>query len=145
MGNQVTTTTLPFALRLPPQEVPVPQATTQNTAPLTPGAAQEPMVYQSGLVGPIVYSQDNSGVNNDITTQIVYTPQMFGAPATAQIIPGTANTTVQVHRGSASITPPLVTEDSITFSVWTQAAGGGLFGHHSGSITVSTSFMWYTQ
>lgn len=139
------TTTLPFAVRLPTQETPVPQGTTQTkeAAPVTPRT--EPMAYQSGLVGPIVYSQDNSGSSTDITQPITYTPQMYGAPATAQIIPGSINMSVQVHRGLAYIEFYEADEDSIKFVVYTQAAGGGLFGHHSGSITVSTSFMWYSQ
>jgi hypothetical protein len=49
------------------------------------------MTFQTGPVGPITYSQDNSGVATDTTTQIEYTPQQFGAPTTAQIIPGSVD------------------------------------------------------
>jgi hypothetical protein len=47
------------------------------------------MGYQTGTVGPIVCSQDNSGVNTDTDTSINYKPDQFGAPPGAQIIAGT--------------------------------------------------------
>ncbi len=103
------------------------------------------MAYQSGLVGPVTYSQDNSGVNTDTTTRIEYTPQQFGAPATAQIIAGTVNQSYYVSRGLAYVQDVEITPISITFQVYTQAAADGLFGHHSGSITVGTSFQWESQ
>jgi hypothetical protein len=103
------------------------------------------MAYQSGLVGPISYHQDNSGTNTDITTGQVYTPQQFGAPATAQIIPGTVNQSVYVSRGKAYLQDVNINEEAITFQVYTQAADDGFFGHHSGSITVDTAFQWESQ
>jgi hypothetical protein len=103
------------------------------------------MAYQSGLVGPIVYKQDNSGVNTDTTTQEVYTPQQFGAPATAQIIPGTVQQSYWVSRGLAYVQDVNITQESIAFQVYTQAADDGWFGHHSGAITVGTSFQWESQ
>jgi hypothetical protein len=103
------------------------------------------MAHQSGTVGPVTYSQDNSGVHTDTTTQIEYTPQQFGASATAQIIPGTVQQSYTVFRGLAYVQDVNITQGSITFQVYTQAADDGLFGHHSGSITVSTSFQWESQ
>lgn len=103
------------------------------------------MTFQSGLVGPITYYQDNSGVKTDTTTPIEYTPQQFGAPATAQIITGTLNQSYWVSRGTAYVQDLNITPDSITFQVYTQAADNGLFGHHSGAITVATSFQWESQ
>jgi hypothetical protein len=107
--------------------------------------AVSPSRYQSGLVGPISYYQDNSGVNTDTTTSIVYTPQQFGAPATAQIIPATVNQSYYVSRGKAYVQDLNINEESITFQVYTQAADNGWFGHHSGAITVNTSFQWESQ
>jgi hypothetical protein len=103
------------------------------------------MPYQSGLVGPISYHQDNSEVNTDTDTPIVFTPQQFGAPATAQIIPATVNQSYYVSRGQAYVQGLNITEESITFQVYTQAASDGLFGHHSGAITVDTAFQWESQ
>lgn len=103
------------------------------------------MAYQSGSVGPITYHQDNSGVNTDTTAQIEFTPQQFGAPATAQIIPATVNQSYTVDRGTAYVQGLNITPDSITYQVYTQAASGGLFGHHSGEIDVTTSFQWESQ
>jgi hypothetical protein len=103
------------------------------------------MAYQSGLVGPISYHQQNSGVNTDITTPIVYTPQQFGAPATAQIIPTTVNQSVYVSCGKAYVQDLNINEESITFQVVTQPADDGWLVHHSGSITVDTVFQWQSQ
>lgn len=103
------------------------------------------MAYQTGFVGPIVYFQDNSGNNEDTDTFIEYTPQQFGAPATAQIIVGTIQQSYYVSRGTAYIHDLNLTPDAITFWVFTQAAGGFPIGHHSGAITVSTSFQWESQ
>jgi hypothetical protein len=103
------------------------------------------MAYQTGLVGPISYHQDNSGVATDTTTQIEFTPQQFGAPATAQIITATVNQSYYVSRGMAYAQDLNITGNSITFQVYTQAAWDGLFGHHSGAITVDTSFQWESQ
>lgn len=103
------------------------------------------MAYQTGLVGPISYHQDNSGVRTDTTTQQDYTPQQFGAPATAQIIPGTVNQSYYVSRGSAYVQNLNITANSITFQVFTEAANDGLFGHHSGAITVDTAFQWFSD
>ncbi|MEV6825767.1 hypothetical protein [Amycolatopsis sp. NPDC051102] len=38
-----------------------------------------------------------------------------------------------------------ITETAVDFEVFTQAAGGFPFGHHSGAISVSTSFQWYLE
>jgi hypothetical protein len=46
------------------------------------------MGYQTGTVGPITHSQDNSGNANDINTPINYTPEQFCAPPGAQITAG---------------------------------------------------------
>ncbi|SDK59315.1 hypothetical protein [Arthrobacter sp. ok362] len=101
------------------------------------------MAYQSGLVGPIVYNQDNSGVRTDTDTNIVFTPQEFGAPAGAQIIPPTVNQSYTVSRGQAYVHNLVIEANAIVFQVFTQAADDGLFGHHSGAISVGTSFQWY--
>lgn len=103
------------------------------------------MAYQTGTVGPITYSQDNSGVETDTTTQIVFTPQQFGAPATAQIVPATVSQNYGVSRGLAYVQGLNITPDSISFQVYTQAAGGFPIGHHSGHIDVTTSFQWESQ
>jgi multidrug efflux pump subunit AcrA (membrane-fusion protein) len=99
------------------------------------------MPYQTGTVGPITYSQDNSGNPDDITTALTYTPQEYGAPQGAQIMPGVSQS-VHVFRGKAYVENLIIGQDSITFQVYTQAANDGLFGWHSGSITVSTTFQW---
>lgn len=103
------------------------------------------MAYQTGSVGPITYSQDNSGVATDTTTQIEFTPQQFGASATAQIIPATVQQTYAVSRGTAYVQDLNITPVAITFQVYTQAAGGFPIGHHSGHIDVTTSFQWESQ
>src|SRR4051812_41313435 len=101
--------------------------------------------FQTAVVGPIVYPQDNSGVNSDTTTPILYRPEQFGAPDGALIIPGTVVQGYSVFRGLAYVENVRITEATITFDVFTQAAGGFPFGHHSGSIAVSTSFQWYFE
>ena len=90
------------------------------------------MAFQSGVVDPIAYHRDNSGVNTDTTTPISYTPQEFGAPLGARIITGTVDQSYSVTRGTAYVTNLVIQESGISFEVYTQAAGGGLFGHHSG-------------
>jgi hypothetical protein len=101
------------------------------------------MAYQSGMVGPIVYHQDNSGVSTDTTTSIEYRPEQYGAPRGARIIPATVMQGYTVFRGLAYVRNVRITEAGIAFEVFTEAAGGFPFGHHSGSISVSTSFQWY--
>ena len=103
------------------------------------------MAYQSGTVGPITYSQDNSGVATDTTTGIQYTPEQFGAPAGAQIITGTINQGYIVFRGKAYVQDLVEAPDAVSFQVYTQAADDGLFGHHSGSIAVATTFQWFSD
>jgi len=103
------------------------------------------MAYQSGTVGPLNYNQDNSGVKTDTTTDIQYLPQQFGAPDGAQIITGTVNQGYTVSRGTAYVENLVIQEGGITFQVYTQAADDGIFGHHSGAITVNTSFQWYAE
>jgi len=101
--------------------------------------------FQSGVVGPVVYSQDNSGVNTDTTTPIEYRPEQFGAPDGAQIIPGTVAQGYSVFPGLAYVQNVTITQSNITFDVYTQSAGGFPFGHHSGSISVTTSFQWFVE
>lgn len=102
------------------------------------------MGFITGTTPPLTYNQDNSGTDTDITTVINYTPQEFGAPPGAQISVGLFSPPQpSVHRGSAAVRDVTVTPTAISFEVWTQAASGGLFGHHSGSITVVTSFSWW--
>jgi hypothetical protein len=102
------------------------------------------MAYQTGTIGPITYSQDNSGTDSDITTNVQYTPQEYGAPEGAQILPGVSQS-VHVFRGKAYVQDLLIGQDTITFQVYTQAANDGLFGWHSGSISVSTAFQWFFE
>ncbi len=102
------------------------------------------MGYQTGTIGPITYSQDNSGANTDTDTAVNYTPEQFGAPPGAQIIPGQVQQTRQVTRGTAYVHNLTVTADAISFDVFTQAANDSwFFGWHSGAINVSTAFTWY--
>ncbi len=105
--------------------------------------AAAPMGYQTGTIGPITYSQDNSGVATDTDTRVVYQPAMFGAPPGAQVITGTVQITQHVSRGLAYLHNEEITPDGISFMVYTQAANTGLFGWHSGAITVTTTFQWY--
>jgi hypothetical protein len=84
-------------------------------------------------------------VNSDTTTPIEYRPEQFGAPDGSQIIPATVSQNYQVSRGLAYVQNVRITEANITFDVYTQAAGGFPFGHHSGQIAVSTSFTWYYE
>ena len=101
------------------------------------------MTYSTGFVGPVVYTQDNSGVADDTETKIEYTPQQYGAPADAKIIAGSVTQSYWVQRGLAYVKDVSIEDADISFLVYSQAAGGFPFGHHSGSITVSTSFQWY--
>jgi hypothetical protein len=101
------------------------------------------MAYHVGQVGPITYHQDNSGTDQDITTPIVYTPEMFGAPAGSQVITPLVSQTVYRSRGAGAVRNLSTSADAISFLVWTQAADNGLFGHHSGSIDVTTAFTWW--
>lgn len=103
------------------------------------------MAFQTGSVGPIVYTQDNSGVETDTTTTIEYRPEQFGAPDAARIIPGTVTQGYTVFRGWAYAANVKISETAINFEVFTQAAGGFPFGHHSGSIAVSTAFTWFVE
>ncbi len=103
------------------------------------------MPYRTATVGPIVYNQDNSGVNTDTTTLIEFRPEQFGAPDSAKIIPASVDQEYTVSRGLAYVQNVRITEANIIFEVFTQAAGGFPFGHHSGSIAVSTSFQWYSE
>jgi hypothetical protein len=97
------------------------------------------------MVGPITYSQNNSGVNTDTTTPIEYRPEQYGAPDGAQIIPGSVSQAYTVSRGLAYVQNVRITQANITFDVYTQAAGGFPFGHHSGLIDVTTSFVWFVE
>jgi hypothetical protein len=102
------------------------------------------MGYQTGTIGPISYHQDNSGDNTDTDTDINYTPEQFGAPPGAQIIPGLVQQVYHVTRGTAYVHNLTVTADAISFDVFTQAANDSwFFGWHSGAIDVSTTFTWY--
>lgn len=104
------------------------------------------MPFQSGFIGPsstpplLPYHQTNSGVADDTDTHIRYTPQQFGAPDGATII--TSNQQYSVAQGLAYVHNVRVDPTGIEFDVFTQAAGGFPFGHHSGDITVSTTFTW---
>ena len=98
------------------------------------------MGYQTGTIGPITYGRDNSPNPNDMDPTISYTPEMFGAPPGAQIITGTVQINASVYRGKAYVRNETITADAISFEVYTQAANDGLFGWHSGSITVTTTF-----
>lgn len=101
-----------------------------------------PMGYETGTIGPITYTQDNSGDATDTDTHVVYTPDMFGAPPGAQVIAGTVQIVQHVSRGLAYV-HDVDRFPVVSFWVYTQAAGGGIFGHHSGAITVTTTFQWY--
>ena len=102
------------------------------------------MGYQTGTIGPVIYSQDNSGVATDTDTPLNYKPDQFGAPPGAQIITATVRITQSVGRGTAYVHNEDVTPEGISFMVYTQAAGSSWFwGWHSGQITVSTTFQWY--
>ena len=73
-----------------------------------------------------------------------YTPEQFGAPPGAQIIPGLVQQQVWVMRGLAYVENLRITEHEISFDVFTQAANESwFFGWRSGSIAVTTSFTWY--
>jgi hypothetical protein len=102
------------------------------------------MTYQFGTIGPINYTQDNSGVRDDTHQTITYTPEQYGAPPGAQIIPGSVQQQVSVSRGLAYIENMRITDRDIFFDVFTQAANDSwFFGWHSGHIDVSTSFTWF--
>src|SRR5690348_16982565 len=103
------------------------------------------MAYQHGFANPDPYAQDNSGVAEDTTTTIEYTPEQFGAPDGARIMDGSVHQQISVQRGPAEVRNLKITETSVTFDVWTAAAGGFPFGHHSGWISVTTSFQWYFE
>jgi hypothetical protein len=102
------------------------------------------MLYQTGTVDQ-TYQQDNSGTPTDITENISYTPQQFGAPEGAKVIEGTVFVAPYVRHGNAWITDRNVTGDTVQFVAHTEAAGGFPFGHHSSAIEVHTTFQWYTN
>jgi hypothetical protein len=101
------------------------------------------MGYHSGQIGPIAFHQDNSGTDHDMTSPLVYTPEMFGAPPGSQIVTPLVSQGVHLSRGSGAVRNFSVSADAISFLVWTQAADNGLFGHHSGCIDVTTGFSWW--
>lgn len=101
------------------------------------------MGYQTGTIGPIVFNQDNSGDNTDTDTPVNYKPDQFGAPTGAQIIIGLTTITQSVHCGKAYVHNEINDSEGISSMVYTQAANDGLFGRHSGAITVTTTFQWY--
>jgi hypothetical protein len=101
------------------------------------------VTFQTGEIGPLAYEQSNSGVATDTDTNLSYTPQQFGAPIGAQIIAGTVAQGYSVTRGLAYVHNLSIRPAEISFSVYTQAADNGIFGHHSGDITVTTAFRWY--
>lgn len=106
------------------------------------------MPFQTGFVGPPQlppYHQSNSGVAEDTDTHIRYTPQQFGAPDGAQIIVGTVHQQYYVAQGQAYVHNLRVNETGVEFDVFTQAAGGFPFGHHSGEIYVTTTFTWFLE
>jgi hypothetical protein len=117
---------------------PLGAALTATEANALPGGC----TYQSGYVEQD-YNQDNSGTANDTTTVVQYVPEQFGAPHGAQIIVGSATVSPHVYRGAAQINWVNKAPNAISFEVWTQAAGGFIFGHHSGGIDIHTSFTWY--
>jgi hypothetical protein len=102
------------------------------------------MGYQQGFIGPIDYHQDNSGNRTDTDTPFSFTPEQFGAPPGSQFITGLVQQQVSVLRGRAYVHNLTITSHAISFNVFTQAASDSwIFGWHSGSIVVSTSFTWY--
>ncbi len=101
------------------------------------------MGYQTGTIGPITYPQDNSGNPNDMDNTVTYTPEEYGAPPGAQIMTASVQVSPWVIRGKAYVHNETITADTIQFQVYTQAANDGLFGWHSGSIVVTTTFQWY--
>ena len=103
------------------------------------------MAYQSGQIGPLTVSQDNSGDPNDTNTTVNYTPDMFGLPLGAQFIAGLITQAVHVFRGDAQVQNLVKAPDAVSFNVFTQAADDGIFGHHSGSISVVTTIPWYAD
>jgi hypothetical protein len=102
------------------------------------------MPYQTGTVDQS-YLQDNGGCPNDLTENVSYTPEQFGAPGGAKIIEGTVLVTPEVLHGNAWISDKNVTGDIVQFVAHTEAAGGFPFGHHSSAIKVHTMFQWYTD
>ena len=102
------------------------------------------MGYQTGTIGPVIYTQDNTGNATDTDTPLNYKPEQFGAPPGAQIITASVSVTQSVGRGTAYVHNENVTPEGISLMVFTQAAGSSWFwGWHSGQITVSTTFQWY--
>jgi Thiol-activated cytolysin len=83
----------------------------------------------------VVVNQDNSGFPNDRTEKHV-----IPAPDGTKIDVNSVQVSPNVYRGSANVNSVTTTVDAITIEIFTQAAGGGLFGHHSGGINVTVNF-----
>jgi hypothetical protein len=82
---------------------------------------------------------DASGFSEDQTRQY-----NFPAPQRGTVIDSnTVVLTPNILRGSAEIRDVVINEYAVGFTLWTQAAGGFLFGHHSGSILVDVSFQYF--
>jgi hypothetical protein len=102
------------------------------------------MGYQTGTIGPIAYTQDNSGDQMNEDVPVTYTPEQFGAPPGAQVITGTVQQALHITRGTPSVSNYSATADAIQFMVHTAAANDSwFFGWHSGAITVTTTFSWF--
>jgi hypothetical protein len=98
---------------------------------------------QTRMVGPLIYLQMNAGAAEDLTTNIEYRPEQYGAPDGARIVPSTVILQYTVHRGTAYVQNVNITESAIDFEVYTQALSGLPFTGTDGAITVSTSFQWH--
>ncbi|MDQ6617526.1 MAG: thiol-activated cytolysin family protein [Actinomycetota bacterium] len=83
----------------------------------------------------VVVNQDNSGFNWDRQESHV-----IPAPNGTKIDVNSVQVSPQVYRGAAHITGVNTSPDAITVGIWTQAAGGFPFGHHSGGVDVTVNF-----
>ena len=97
--------------------------------------------YPRGFVGPLHYHQSNFGVETDTDTIVTYTSTELGGPGGA-IIPTSVHQHYTVSRGTAYVSDLTIHGESISFHVFTQAAGAEDSGRRSGEIDVYTSFAW---
>jgi hypothetical protein len=105
------------------------------------------MPVSRGIVGPIVYKQgDNTGEQTgpEIMTLVKYTPQEFGAPEGAQVLPESVIIGVQGSENVGRIQNVDIQADSVSFQVCTRRSK--FPGEHcDGEISVSTTFEWQAK
>jgi hypothetical protein len=82
---------------------------------------------------------DASGFSEDLIRTFSYPPPIPGSV----IDTNSVLLTPEIHRGPPELRDVNVTWNSVSFTIFAPAARGGLFGRHSGSMTVHVSFAYF--